>query len=150
MEGPTVRVSCNFWLFFFSFFSTSLCWLGSHILAVFSFYNFVFNGIFVIKHTWRDPLSRLATTFDHFFIFLLHWSLLAGFFLSFFFCFSSSSFTTLRWLFFLFFFCSSSPLIFDFQFFFFFLFLSLGLGLLVFFSFFLHWVLVSGFLFFFI
>ena len=40
-----------------------------HILAVFSFHNSVFNDIFVIKHTWKDPLSGSAVTFDIFFSF---------------------------------------------------------------------------------
>ena len=38
-----------------------------HILVVFNFHNSVFNNIFVIKHTWRDPLVRSAAPFDPFF-----------------------------------------------------------------------------------
>ena len=46
-----------------------------HILSVFSFQNSIFNGIFVIKHTYRDPLSvpcqvwlPLSHPHQHFFL----------------------------------------------------------------------------------
>ena len=92
-----------------------------HILAVFSFHNSVFNGIFLIKHTWRDPLVRSAAPFDPFFFigfllsltgfflsfffspFFFHWSPLAGFFLSFFFFTSSFHRSPLVGFFFFFF-----------------------------------------------
>ena len=57
-----------------------------HILAVFSFHNFVFNDIFVIKHTWKDPLSGSAATFDIFFL-SSPLSPLAGFFFIYFYLF---------------------------------------------------------------
>ena len=93
-----------------------------HILAVFNFHNFVFNSIFVIKHTWRDPLVRSAAPFDLFFSFLLHFT---------FFSWVQSIRSS-------FFFGSSSPLIFGLQFF-----------LFLFFFFFFHWVHVFGFFFWF-
>ena len=68
------------------------------ILVVFSFHNSVFNVIFVIKHTWKDPLVRSTAPFDLFFFSIFF--LLLG---------SVSSF--------FFFFGSSSPLIFGLQFF---------------------------------
>ena len=43
-----------------------------HILSIFSFHNSVFNSIFVIKHTWKDPLVRVSRNFWPFFFFLLH------------------------------------------------------------------------------
>ena len=100
-----------------------------HILVVFSFHNSIFNGIFVIKHTWRDPLSESAATFDHFFSFFSTVSV--GWVLSFFFFFSSS-FTSLCWLgsfflfFFLFLFCHWSPLAGFWSFFSFFFFFGFG------------------------
>ena len=107
------------------------------ILAVFSFDNSVFNDIFVIKHTWRDPLVRSAAHFDLFFflsspLFFLLLGSVSSFFLFFGF-FITSNFR-------------SSVLFFSF----FFLLLSLGLVFLVFifFSFFFHWVQAFGFFFF--
>ena len=41
-----------------------------HILDVFSFHISVFNNIFVIKYTLRDPLVRSVVTFDILFYFI--------------------------------------------------------------------------------
>ena len=78
-----------------------------HTLAVFSFHNFIFNDIFVIKHTWRDPLVRSTAHFNPFFSFLLHCSSIV--LSSFIFFFSSFSPLSVQ---FFFFFCSSSHNIF--------------------------------------
>ena len=80
-----------------------------------SFHNSVFNGIFVIKHPWRDPLVRSTAPFwsltffffsfllslgsgfwvyfffFSFFFFFFHWVQWSGFSFFFFFFFSSSS-----------------------------------------------------------
>ena len=79
MVGPIAEKSVwhhitLFPVFFFSVTQFSDFWVMSygnwkHILVVFSFHNSVFNDIFVIKHTWKDPLSGSAATFDIFFSF---------------------------------------------------------------------------------
>ena len=114
-----------------------------YILAVFSFHNSVFNGIFVNNTIWRDPLPYLAATFDHlfFFFFLSSLGLMRAFLhpLFFLFPFTLGGFFfflhCMQFLgFFFFFFSSSSFTIFSSAFFF---------------SFFFHWVQVSRFFFFF-
>ena len=75
MTQKLVWISITLFSVFISITQFSDFWVMSygnwkHILAVFSFHNFVFNGIFVIKHTWKDPLVRSATPFDLFFSFL--------------------------------------------------------------------------------
>ena len=106
-----------------------------HILGVFSFQNSIFNDIFVIKQTWRDPLVRSAAPFDPFFSFLLLGSV-SSFSLLFFFFFIFAKILSVRSSFF---FGSSSQNISNLQFF-------LSFFLFFFFFFFFHWVRVSRFL----
>ena len=95
MVGPIAEKSVWHHITLFPFFVSitqfSDFWVMSygnwkHILAVFSFHNFVFNDIFVIKHTWKDPLSGSAATFDIFFL-SSPLSPLAGFFFIYFYLF---------------------------------------------------------------
>ena len=106
-----------------------------YILAVFSFHNYVFNGISVNNTTWRDPLPYLAATFDHlfFFFFLSSLGLMRAFLhpLFFLFPFTLGGF---------FFFLHCMRFLGFFFLFFFLLLLSLSSVLPFFFSFFFHWV----------
>ena len=82
MVGPMVEKSV--WILFLVFVSItqfSDFWVMSYrnwkqILGIFNFHNSVFNGIFVIKHTWRDPLVATFDSLSFFFsfFFLLHFS----------------------------------------------------------------------------
>ena len=124
-----------------------------HILTIFSFHNSAFNGIFVIKHTWRDPLVKSAAPFDLFFFSTFLSSPGFGQFVlsSFLFFFSSFSPKSCQLILpFFFFFLVLHHRIFSvfssfFLFLFFFLLLSLGSGFLVFFIFFLLLSLGSSF-----
>ena len=157
--GPMVKKSIWIFITLFPVFvfitQFSNFWVMSygnwkHILGVSSFYNSIFNGILVIKHTWRDPLVKVNRNFWPFFFFFSFFSIvLQLFFLLFFF------------LFFFLFALVSSFFLFFFSFFFFFvlhhmiylvfaqLFLSFSLLLSLvyvgwvfffFFSFFFHWI----------
>ena len=105
-----------------------------HILAVFNFHNSVFNDIFVIKQTWRDPLVRSTAPFDPFFSFLLLGSVSLFSLLFFFFLHFRQNLVSSFFLFF-FFFGSSSQNISNLQFFLSFFFSSsfTGFGFLGFF-----------------
>ena len=92
--GPTVENSVWFLFSVFVFITQfSDFWTMSygnwkHILGVFSFQNSVFNGIFVIKHTLRDPPAATFDSLSFFFLpffsnFLFYFSILP-FVLSFF------------------------------------------------------------------
>ena len=72
MTQKLVWISITLFPVFVSITQFSDFWVMSygnwkHILAVFSFHDSVFNCIFVIKHTWKDPLVRSAAPFDIFF-----------------------------------------------------------------------------------
>ena len=56
-----------------------------HILGIFSFHNSVFHGIFVIKHTPRDPLAATFDSLSFFFSFFFFLSFPLFFLLSLFF-----------------------------------------------------------------
>ena len=128
MTQNVVWISITLFPVFVSITQFSDFWVMSygnwkHILGVFSFHNSISNGILVIKHIWRDPLSGQPHLLTLFFFPLLFssFSLLFFFFLPF--------HQNLVNSFFFFFFCSS----------------SLGSGFFVlpfffFFSFFFHWV----------
>ena len=94
MVGPMVEKSIWIFITLFPVFvfitQFSNFWVMSygnwkHILSVFSFHNSIFNGILIIKHTWRDPLIKVNRNFWPFFSF--YSTIIQLFFLLFFFFF---------------------------------------------------------------